>query len=457
MFPNERTERGKKTYRLAVVGLSLLSTTALAITIWILVDFQKEQAIVGSLMQDLPRRAQGPAKYLAGELRWQFRLTILVVINLIVTSIALILLWRAYHASQASLRDFKAFAGDVLSTLDLGIVTTDSSGKVTSINPRGIELLDTHPNCIEKPIEQLNSVPLQEYIDDWMVTRSPVMNRDFRVEQQGNTRLLRAYCQILKDHEGNDAGHVVQLRDETERALIEERMRRMERYMGLGSLAGGLHHEIKNPLAALSLHVQLLEEQLEADGTSDENRRMLGVIRTEVTRIGGVLESFRDFASIDLLNATSFNLVATLRQQIELMQPHARQQGVQILFNPCESESIITADPNRIEQVFLNLIINALEAMPDGGTLTISTQRTARAMRIDVADTGDGIPSNLADKVFDPYFTTKGTGTGLGLALCDKIVRQHQGTLEFCSSNDGTTFKVTLPMLPTIATETRTA
>ncbi len=444
MFSIPTTEIGKN-YRIAVIGLSLLSAAALAITIWIMVDFVKEQSIVDDLMTQLPRDAKDSAEVLAGELRWQFRLAILVVLNVVVTAIAVILLWRAYHASQTSLRDFKALASDVISGMELGIITTDADGTITSINRRGMELIDANLSCVGQPLDDIQTIPLRQYRDEWMVERSAKMVRDFTLDHAGNPKKVRAFCQILNDHEGKEVGHVLQLRDVTERVLIEERMRRMERYMGLGSLAGGLHHEIKNPLAALSLHVQLLEEQLESDDTSEENKQMLGVIRTEVTRIGGVLESFRDFASIDCLNTSQVDITALLEQQVELIKPQAQRQGVSIVFDSSEPTTLVDGDQVRLEQVFLNLIINALEAMPDGGTLNISSRHEGNSVRIDVADTGCGVPENLKDKILDPYFTTKGNGTGLGLALCDKIVRQHVGTLDFHSSPRGTTFQVTLP------------
>ncbi len=445
MFRNQTTDIGKN-YRIAVIGLSLLSAAALAITIWIMFDFVKEQSIVDDLMLQLPRDAKDSAEILAGELKWQFRLAILVVLNVVVTAIAVILLWRAYHASQTSLRDFKALAGDVISGMELGIITTDTDGNITSINRRGMELIEADASCVGKPMSDIQTVPLKQYRDDWMIERSTKMVRDFTLEHSGNPRKLRAFCQFLNDHEGKEVGHVLQLRDVTERVLIEERMRRMERYMGLGSLAGGLHHEIKNPLAALSLHVQLLEEQLELDDTSDENKQMLSVIRTEVTRIGGVLESFRDFASIDCLNTSEVDITAILRQQVELLRPQAHRQGVRIEFDANRPTTVVDGDQVRLEQVFLNLLINALEAMPAGGTLTMTSHREGNSVRIEVADTGCGVPESLRDKILDPYFTTKASGTGLGLALCDKIVRQHLGTLDFHTSPRGTTFEVSLPL-----------
>jgi signal transduction histidine kinase len=444
MFRIHSTETGKS-YRLAVIGLSLLSSAALAVTIWVMIDFLKEQSIVEALIKDLPNDAKESAETLAGELRWQFRLTILVVLNVIVTGIAVILLWRAYRSSQASLRDLRALASDVLGCMDQGVITTDRDGLVTSINRRGLELLETHADCIGKPIGKIQSVPLSQYLDDWLSSPSLDMIRDFNVDHRGGTRRLRAFCQTLNDHEGNEVGNVLQVRDVTERVFIEDRMRRMERYMGLGSLVGGLHHEIKNPLAALSLHVQLLEEQLQASDTSDEIKQALTVIRTEIARIGGVLESFRDFASIGQLSVTQVDLVELISQQIELLTPQADKFGIAIEFQQSQAALDIMADRLRLEQVLLNLMLNAMEAMPGGGKLTISACDTEKYVQIEVTDTGCGIPENLRDKILDPYFTTKHRGTGLGLAICDKIMRQHLGSLDFRTSSDGTTFRVLLP------------
>ncbi|MCA9070981.1 MAG: PAS domain-containing sensor histidine kinase, partial [Planctomycetaceae bacterium] len=256
-----------------------------------------------------------------------------------------------------------------------------------------------------------------------------------------------AFCQTLNDFEGKEIGNVLQLRDVTERVLVDDRMRRMERYLGLGSLAGGLHHEIKNPLAALSLHVQLLEEQIEERDPSDETLRMLGVIKKEVHRIGDVLQSFQDFASIGRLNLGPVNLPELIQRQVKLVRPRADQRKVTIHIEPsAESLPTIEADQTRLEQVLLNLILNSMEAMPEGGEVTISAQHADDVVHLEVSDTGPGVPDDLRDRIFDPYFTTKSEGTGLGLALCDKIMRQHQGGLDYRSTDRGATFRLTLPL-----------
>ncbi|MCR9119709.1 MAG: PAS domain-containing sensor histidine kinase, partial [bacterium] len=140
MFRPPPQEVGK-TYRLAIAGLLLLSAAALVGTIWVMVDFLREQVIVDELIQNLPESSMASAKELAGELRWQFRLSILVALNLVVTGFAVVLLWRAYRASLDSLRDFKALASDILGGMSLGVVTTDSMGTITSINKQGLEFL----------------------------------------------------------------------------------------------------------------------------------------------------------------------------------------------------------------------------------------------------------------------------------------------------------------------------
>lgn len=444
------SQDSRRNYQLAIVGLLLMSAAALAVTVWVMVEFLREQEIVDELIRKLPADVTGSARLLAGDLRWQFRLTILVVLNLVVTGIAVVLLWRAYSASLISLRDIKASAGHILNSMDQAVITTDADGTVTSINRRGLDLLQPTRECVGQPLANLSAdIPLDDLRHEWAVERNIAKARDFTIDLDGTERTLRAFCQSLTDYEEKEIGCVLQLRDVTERLLIEDRMRRMERYMGLGPLAVGLHHEIKNPLAALSLHVQLLEEEIEKGCVLDESQQMLSVIKTEVLRIGTVLEGFRDFASIDRLNLGPLNLIELIRRQIALVRPSAERQQVTLRF-PIETHdsSTILGDRIRLEQVILNLLLNALEAMPDGGNVDIRVHQTAEKVIVEVTDSGTGIPTELRDRVFDAYFTTKASGSGLGLAMCDKIMRQHDGNLTLRSFDGGTTFEMTLPAHP---------
>ncbi len=139
MFPVPHHETNRPP-RAVIIGLVMLSVAALAVTVWTMFDFLHEQGIVKEIDHETSCRATGTGRGVDGELRWQFRLTILVVLNLVVTAFAVVLLWRAYGSSQESLRDVKALAADILSSIDQAVITTDSDGEVTSINRSGVEL-----------------------------------------------------------------------------------------------------------------------------------------------------------------------------------------------------------------------------------------------------------------------------------------------------------------------------
>jgi signal transduction histidine kinase len=160
-----------------------------------------------------------------------------------------------------------------------------------------------------------------------------------------------------------------------------------------------------------------------------------------------VLESFRDFAALRTLALQPTDVTALVDKAVRLVRPQADSQHVQIVVAYAESGvSAVLLDGAKFEQVLLNLIINAMEAMPKGGDLTIRVAATNGQLRVDVADTGCGIPAEVQPCIFDPYFTTKSDGLGMGLAWSEKIVQQHQGQIEFETRPGGTTFKVTIPI-----------
>tara|TARA_R110001592_G_scaffold349164_1_gene643941 strand:- start:139074 stop:140432 length:1359 start_codon:yes stop_codon:yes gene_type:complete len=441
-----RVSRG---FQLAIGGLALLSLTGLIVTLWILADFQREQEIVARIIRDLPDSDLAVARELAGELRFQSQLSILLVLNLCVTAVALALLVRAYLNSERSLREVKVLASDVLASMDQGVLTTDREEVITSINPRGMELLGLHGNVIDQPLSVvgIEHTLLSVICSHVNAHHSPVRDCDYTITTQGHEQTLRAGCSLLRNEQQEELGTVLHVRDVTERALMEQRLRRMERYAGLGSLATGLQHEIKNPLSALSLHVQLLDEALMGQTTSEDVNEMLGVIHTEIIRLTAVLEGFRDYASMSEPGRTDVDLGTLIKKLARFIRPQAEQQHVKVEVNLAEENlPAIKADSVHMDQVLLNLALNALQAMPEGGVLSIGLQQEGEWLRIKVSDSGKGIPAEYRDRIFDPYFTTRNDGTGMGLALCEKIVRQHDGTIDLKTGAGGTAFSVLLPI-----------
>ena len=190
---------------------------------------------------------------------------------------------------------------------------------------------------------------------------------------QGHRRTLRAGCVLLRNQRQEEIGTVVHVTDITENALIEERMRRMERYMGLGSLAAGLQHEIRNPLSALSLHIQLLREKLEGMATGQGDvAELLDVLQQETARINAVLDGFGNYASMQPTSRSPVNFPALIEKLVRLLRPQASQQNVEIeLLLPNPPVRMVQGDTVRLEQMLLNLALNGLAEMPEGGRLTI--------------------------------------------------------------------------------------
>jgi signal transduction histidine kinase len=226
----------------------------------------------------------------------------------------------------------------------------------------------------------------------------------------------------------------------------------MEHFLSLGSLASGLHHEIKNPLTALGLHLHLLEKRLR----DPEGRRpvddVMGVLKSELLRLNGVLESFRNFANLQRLTLRPTDVLGLLEEAARLVSPQAAEQAVEVvLLRPEVAPPLVSVDTEKFKQATLNLVINALEAMPDGGTVSLAASAGEGELRVEVSDTGPGIPPEVQAEVFKPYFTTKSRGTGMGLALTEKLVGQHGGRIAFRTGSGGTTFCITVPLEPPAA------
>lgn len=217
--------------------------------------------------------------------------------------------------------------------------------------------------------------------------------------------------------------------------------------MGLGAMAAGLQHEIRNPLSALSLHLQLLKEKFADESSSPAMDEMLDVVQTEAKRLNEVLGSFDKYATLVAQGRRHVDLIPLLDKLTRFLRPQAEINGVGIkLSADSDASATVDADSVQLKQVFLNLALNSLAAMPNGGELSIQVSHADQRLFVDVIDTGSGIPPEVQSRVFDPYFTTRSQGTGMGLAICEKIVRQHGGDIAFTTSAKGTTFRVTLPL-----------
>lgn len=360
-------------------------------------------------------------------------------------------LWLLHRqlAMRRALDEAALLAHDVLACLDEGVITTDPQSVVVRINPQAVRLLGVDPDCVGRPVGQISSaeVPLEEMSRVVTERKEEVRDRELTLDRDGRVRRLVAGALELKDTAGKTIGCVIHLRDVTERMLMVEQVWRMQQFASLSTLASGLHHEIGNPIAALSIHVQLLEERLGRTQSAAAVAELIGVLKAEVRRLTGILRNFRNFASLQRLQLKPVDIREVLEEIARLMRPQAERQGVSLeLVSPGVPLPRVMLDREKFQQAVLNLVVNALEAMPGGGALSLHAARSDGSVRVAVRDTGPGIPAEVQGHIFDPYFSTKEHGTGIGLALADKLVRQHQGQLDFRTGPAGTTFAITLPV-----------
>jgi len=240
---------------------------------------------------------------------------------------------------------------------------------------------------------------------------------------------------------------VYYVKDVTEARKMEERLRRSERLKALGTLAAGIAHEIRNPLATINFNTQLLLRELELN---EAQQQMFQDSIHEVKKIDQIVRQVLNFARPKEPRFLPHDLNEIVRYCHSLSKVHTRKSKVAFILELTEGLPAFVVDHNQISQVLMNLIINAIEAMPDGGRLTVKTgwQPDRSAVVVSVTDTGEGVLPGDEERIFDPFFTRKPEGTGLGLSICRQILERHKAYLELESTaGTGSCFKIVFPVI----------
>jgi signal transduction histidine kinase len=235
----------------------------------------------------------------------------------------------------------------------------------------------------------------------------------------------------------------------------EKRARAAERMAEIGSMTGGLAHEIKNPLSTIGLNAQLLDESLAELPIPPEDKtrlsRRIAALRREVDRLRGILTDFLQFAGQVRIEAVPADLNQVVGELADFFMPQAQQQGVRLRVDPAPGAMMANLDVPHIKQSILNLMLNSVQAMTGGGELILRTTRQSgpdkRAeLALHIIDTGPGIDGPTMERIFQPYFTTKSGGTGLGLPTARRLVEAHHGRLEVHSEpGKGSDFTIIIP------------
>ncbi|MBT8341755.1 MAG: PAS domain-containing protein, partial [Desulfatitalea sp.] len=347
--------------------------------------------------------------------------------------------------AKQSLEDTSAFANEVVTHLPVGLIATDPQGRVSFFNAAAEQITgiartsaiggDPHTFLPE------NLFGLQQVLKNGETVKDREMVCEFNPRR---TVPLSVSATRIVNADGAAVAQMLILRDLGEVRQLQAQLRRQEKLAALGGLAAGVAHEIRNPLSSIKGLATYFEGQFAA---GSESRQAAAVMIQEVDRLNRVITELLDFARPTDLNRQATDPAALIADAIRLIGQDAANQQVIIEEHIDNRLCRVWVDPDRLAQCLLNLMLNALQAMPGGGCLAVSCRAAENeTVQIIIQDTGRGIAADHLQKIFDPYFTTKNKGTGLGLAVVQKIIAAHDAHIHVESTpGNGATFQIQLP------------
>jgi PAS domain S-box-containing protein len=337
----------------------------------------------------------------------------------------------------------------VMESMSDGVLVTDREDKILMVNKSAERMLPfTSDEPIEKSLEEaIADEEIREFFTENLRGLDRVLDREFTLGN-GYSRILSLSIMPLV-RQGWITGNVIHIEDVTEKRAREARLRRAESLAALTTLTAGVAHEIKNPLGSIGIHLELMKKEMSGKDQIETRKVMenLLIIKEEVDRLNRIVMDF--LFTVRPMNAelSYDDLNRVVQELLEFLRFELAEAGISLETEFTKSSTQILMDERYIKQAVLNLIKNAISAMPDGGKLKIQTIQRGNELRLQISDTGVGIPEEYMDKIFEPYFTTKDFGSGLGLTLVYKIVKEHLGDIEINSKvGEGTTIALSFPI-----------
>jgi PAS domain S-box-containing protein len=365
------------------------------------------------------------------------------------------LLYQEQTERAAELELLKEFNESIVESINVGLLAVDSVGRITGCNTALEELLGVRRDeAVGARVEDLFAEDFAETLQQalgaagWELTGLRHIYKLHTATRSERSLILNiAFAPLRRTEIAAHTGALVVLEDVTARVRLEEQLQQREKLSSIGLLAAGVAHEINTPLTGVSSYTQML---LAMFPTGDPKHKLLEKIHRQTERATGIVNNLLNFSRTG--TATEFDEVdvnRVLDDTLQLLEPQLRQSQIEIVRDYDSTLPCAYANGGKLQQVFTNLILNARDAIPNGGRITLSTAtEDNESVVIHVADTGIGIaPENVA-RIYDPFFTTKGVGrgTGLGLAVSYGIVQEHAGHIAVNSApGRGTTFRITIP------------
>lgn len=356
------------------------------------------------------------------------------------------LFWAQNHArSRRLLLDTRAFASELVTSLPMGIVAVDDAAKVIYVN-------ETASIFLRKALDQIKGKNAAQVLPPSLLALLDQVDQGGFVSEQELKLPSRTgsaipvtvtITKIVGDRE-NFIGHVFILKDLSRIRALELEIKQKEKLAAVGILAAGVAHEVRNPLSSIKGYATYFSSLF--DPQSD-NKKAANIMADEVDRVNRVISELLEFARPIELELKKTRIFELVDKALRLIKYEADPAGIKIISSVEPQLLEVEVDKDRLIQVLLNIFINAIQAMPSGGTLTVNVKARENMLQFAISDTGSGISPQDQANIFNPYFTTKKRGTGLGLAIAFKIIESHGGTITIESlKNKGTTFVITIPL-----------
>jgi two-component system sensor histidine kinase HydH len=361
--------------------------------------------------------------------------------------ITLLFLFQSYRVTRASLSRIKAFSDTVVENMPIGLIALDDRQRIAAFNHTAESLMQLSFDDVTGKAADLILPP--EICAE--INRPQI--RDQVIEKEidctvGNGFIvpLEIGASLLADDSGTHLGYVILFKDLTEVRALHQEIERSRRLASVGRLAAGVAHEIRNPLSSIKGFATYFKQRYQ---DVPEDQQTANIMIQEVDRLNRVVSQLLEFARPVSISAQPTSVKDLVADSLKLIQHQARDRQITINTRNSSKIDAVKIDPDRINQVLLNLNLNAIEAMEPGGKLQIDIfdSDENNELIIRATDTGRGIAKEDLPKIFDPYFTTKSSGTGLGLAIAHNIIEAMGGTIEVKSEEDsGTAFTLRLPI-----------
>jgi two-component system sensor histidine kinase HydH len=352
---------------------------------------------------------------------------------------------QGYRSVKTSFSRMKAFSDNLVENMPMGLAAISVQGDIVSFNQTAESILGhAAGDVLGKKAEDVLPQPCLALIHS-LGTGKIFLEKEMDCPvKDGKIIPLEVIVTTLEEEGGKFLGYVILFRDITEIQHLKKEMAKSQRLAALGNLAAGIAHEIRNPLSSIKGFATFFKERY---GGNPEDVKTAAIMIQEVDRLNRVISQLLEFARPMDLHKERTSLQGIIHHTLKMIEDQSRLKGIMIQadLSPHVGDALIDSD--KLTQVFLNVYLNALEAMEKGGTLSVNLSlRNDRTIRIDISDTGRGIDRDEAARIFDPYFTTRPTGTGLGLAIVHKIIEAHGGEIRVDSvRGEGTTFSIFLP------------